>query len=487
MGKVFDSQEKFLNLSLSPQTDLYIMSFQRPRDTKKMRKNGFESPWADEQMMTWVLFPAIIIHYFFFLQPLLWEKGGANFIFPLVFIFSCILVSCGVYYTCSINPCDVHLLSPDDPRRRAHTIVPEDEAENIYCYVCEKAVNKTSKHCKFCRKCITAFDHHCKWLNTCIGEANYRYFLMAVFGLTVTTSVSLALSLAYLVESWVSSDKIETRGVEAWLPISLLATRVVSIMSTVILVPLVAMVYQLTGFHVMLLSKGLTTYDYIVLENKKQKQRRDAAAAHMKKKRDELRNKSMAAFGNVVLSGLDDKKYDAEVKDFLGKQGHDVEKLEAQAREKGLVTSGPGAAGAGAPDEEEVTARDIVLTEAKGKSGGGSAGEETACVDDDDDDDAAKTKNGKANEEGANGKREVRREDVVTRLEGGREYSLDALKQSSNPPPSVVENHRGEASSSTSDTKAKAIASPDDDSDDDGAAAATETSALVRGDETAGV
>ena len=249
------------------------------------------------------------------------DGGGVDIAIPVIFGLSVVFVSVGVYKTCSINPCDVNLLPVNDPRRQSAIAVPKQESPDIYCYVCEKAVSNTSKHCKFCRKCITAFDHHCKWLNTCVGAANYRYFLTAVFGISLTTTVSLALSLAYLVESWVYPDRIEMRGEEGFVAVTLLSTRIVSIISTVLLLPLVAMVYQLAGFHIMLLCKGLTTYDYIVLENKKQKARREKAAVDMKAKRDELRAKSMAAFGNAAFSRLDKNKHDNAVKSHLKSGG----------------------------------------------------------------------------------------------------------------------------------------------------------------------
>lgn len=296
--------------------------------------------------MTWILFPLVIVHYVLFLQPLLWTGEGADITIPIIFGLSLVTVCVGVHMTCSINPCDTNLLPVDDPRRKCVKAVPQDESEDIYCYVCEKAVNKTSKHCKFCRKCITAFDHHCKWLNTCIGVANYRYFVTAVFGITVTTSVSLALSLAYVVESWAYPGRIQTRGEESYMAISLLGTRVVSVISAVFLVPLVAMVYQLAGFHIMLLSEGLTTYEYIIRENKKQKARREKAAAEMKAKRDELRAKSMAAFGNIALSGLNQDTHDNAVKNHLEREGRTMTQLEQQVKAKKAgkdgMTGGPG-------------------------------------------------------------------------------------------------------------------------------------------------
>lgn len=251
--------------------------------------------------MTWVLFPTVMVHFYCFLVPLLWTDMGSQVSIPLLFSLSAVLTSFGVYMTCSTNPCDVNLLSIDDPRRKdghgkERTL---SQADSIYCYVCEKSVHKSSKHCKFCQKCVRSFDHHCKWLNTCIGEANYRYFLMAVTGITVITSISLALSIAYVVESFADGDSIEERGDNAYIFISLLSTKIVSILSVVVLLPLVAMVYQLAGFHVMLITKGLTTYDYIVQENKRQKALRDAKAQALKEQREQARIKTARALEMV--------------------------------------------------------------------------------------------------------------------------------------------------------------------------------------------
>jgi len=70
------------------------------------------------------------------------------------------------------------------------------DMSNRYCYKCLSDVDKRSLHCMFCHKCVLRFDHHCKWLNTCVGKANYPYFLLSVAGITVLTSISLALTIA---------------------------------------------------------------------------------------------------------------------------------------------------------------------------------------------------------------------------------------------------------------------------------------------------
>ena len=135
----------------------------QPRDrTPKVRENGFEKPFAEEQLMTWALFPSVMIHFIAFLQPLLWKDIASQVAIPVVFYVAAVLTSFGVYSTCSINPCDANILPRDHPRRKEkESEGAMTSADSIYCYVCEKGVHKSSKHCKFCQKCVTSFDHHC--------------------------------------------------------------------------------------------------------------------------------------------------------------------------------------------------------------------------------------------------------------------------------------------------------------------------------------
>ena len=100
-----------------------------------------------------------------------------------------------------------------------------------------------------------------------------------------------------------NGDVIEERGSKAFIEISLPSVKIVSIISVVILVPLVAMVYQLAGFHVMLITKGLTTYDYIVQENRKQKARRDAKAQALKEQRQKATRKTAQAMQLMRQNG----------------------------------------------------------------------------------------------------------------------------------------------------------------------------------------
>mmetsp|Transcript_20589 Transcript_20589/g.19928 ORF Transcript_20589/g.19928 Transcript_20589/m.19928 type:complete len:338 (-) Transcript_20589:203-1216(-) len=240
------------------------------------RRSGFQLPLNILQVGTWTLFPIFIIHYFAFLYPLLWNFISVKVIVTLVFLVSTLLALYFGYMVCSIDPADDHLLVES---------VQSTEENPVYCYLCEMTVDCSSKHCRFCDKCVVGFDHHCKWLNTCVGSKNYRYFLSAIGAITVKTSLLLLLSIAFLIEAYAYPERFQSRltevnfeytnlpaGTEAlYLPLD--GVRGILIASCIFYLPLVLLVYQLVGFHSMLVFKGITTYDFIVAEQKRQRDR----------------------------------------------------------------------------------------------------------------------------------------------------------------------------------------------------------------------
>lgn len=137
-------------------------------------------------------------------------------------------------------------------------------ANSVYCYICEVNVNKCSKHCRYCDKCVEGLDHHCKWLNTCVGTKNYKFFLAVLAGVTLTTTISVTLTIAYLVEIFAYAANFDERiarlnggsrepdALKYQAAIPSAGVKGVLIASTAILFPLVTLVYQLVGFHIML-------------------------------------------------------------------------------------------------------------------------------------------------------------------------------------------------------------------------------------------
>ncbi|KAJ7523078.1 hypothetical protein O6H91_18G036500 [Diphasiastrum complanatum] len=100
-----------------------------------------------------------------------------------------------------------------------HSVIEDDI---LFCTLCNAEVRKYSKHCRSCDKCVDGFDHHCRWLNNCVGKKNYLTFISLM-----ATSLTLG------------------------------SCTVVSLLGTV---PL----GELFFFHILLMRKGITTYEYVV-------------------------------------------------------------------------------------------------------------------------------------------------------------------------------------------------------------------------------
>lgn len=149
---------------------------------EEKRRNGIERPWHWLQIATWALYPVILLHYFAFLLPLLWNHTADQVIITLFFCIASVCAAVAAYATCTIDPADDAIVDTSVQTCFNHRKNPgsdENKSQNsaeakIYCYYCEIHVFESSKHCRFCNKCVQRFDHHCKWLNTCVGSKNYR-------------------------------------------------------------------------------------------------------------------------------------------------------------------------------------------------------------------------------------------------------------------------------------------------------------------------
>ncbi|XP_061368023.1 probable protein S-acyltransferase 22 [Gastrolobium bilobum] len=135
----------------------------------------------------------------------------------------------------------------------------------FYCSLCEVEVFKYSKHCRVCDKCVDHFDHHCRWLNNCIGKKNYRQFFtlmvaaMLLFILQWSTGI-LVLIRCFLERKQFPVDITSKLGSSFSLVPFVIVVSVCSILAMIATLP----VAQLFFFHVLLIKKGLSTYDYII-------------------------------------------------------------------------------------------------------------------------------------------------------------------------------------------------------------------------------
>ncbi|ESW29846.1 hypothetical protein PHAVU_002G103600 [Phaseolus vulgaris] len=135
----------------------------------------------------------------------------------------------------------------------------------FFCSLCEVEVFKYSKHCRVCDKCVDHFDHHCRWLNNCIGKKNYRQFFalmvaaMLLFILQWLTGI-LVLICCFVKRKQFSVDISSKLGTSFSLVPFVLVVSICTILAMIATLPVV----QLFFFHILLIKKGLSTYDYII-------------------------------------------------------------------------------------------------------------------------------------------------------------------------------------------------------------------------------
>ncbi|KAF7123660.1 hypothetical protein RHSIM_Rhsim12G0077800 [Rhododendron simsii] len=171
-----------------------------------------------------------------------------------------VFMPCAFFYNC---------LSP--PEESSEQQLSEDGM--FYCSLCEVEVFKNSKHCRVCDKCVDNFDHHCRWLNNCIGKRNYRQFfiLMASSLLLLILQWStgiLVMVCCFLERKKFSADITSKLGSSfTVIPFSI-AVAVCTILAMIATLPLA----QLFFFHILLIRKGISTYDYIIALREQEQQ-----------------------------------------------------------------------------------------------------------------------------------------------------------------------------------------------------------------------
>ncbi|GAB4840067.1 Probable protein S-acyltransferase 22 [Ancistrocladus abbreviatus] len=135
----------------------------------------------------------------------------------------------------------------------------------FYCSLCEVEVFKYSKHCRVCDKCVDCFDHHCRWLNNCIGKKNYRkFFTLMVFSLLLlilqwSTGI-LVMVCCFIDRKRFAVDITSKLGSSFSIVPFVIVVAVCTILAMIATLPLA----QLFCFHILLVKKGISTYDYII-------------------------------------------------------------------------------------------------------------------------------------------------------------------------------------------------------------------------------
>ncbi|KAJ1420629.1 Palmitoyltransferase, DHHC domain [Sesbania bispinosa] len=170
------------------------------------------------------------------------------------------------------NSCDVIggifciLFSHEDCRKQEATTDEQGGGEDaLFCTLCNAEVRKFSKHCRSCDKCVDGFDHHCRWLNNCVGQKNYSSFIVlmafSLAWLVIEAGVGIAVLVRFFVNKrGMESEIIDRLGNGFSRPPFAVVVAVCTAVSVLACVPL----SELFFFHMILIRKGITTYEYVV-------------------------------------------------------------------------------------------------------------------------------------------------------------------------------------------------------------------------------
>ncbi|XP_042495929.1 probable protein S-acyltransferase 19 [Macadamia integrifolia] len=135
----------------------------------------------------------------------------------------------------------------------------------LFCTLCNAEVRKYSKHCRSCDKCVDGFDHHCRWLNNCVGRKNYVTFICLMATSLIWLVIEAGVGIAVFVRCFVDKGNMENQIIDrlgngfSRAPFAAVVA-VCTVVSLLACLPL----GELFFFHMILIRKGITTYEYVV-------------------------------------------------------------------------------------------------------------------------------------------------------------------------------------------------------------------------------
>ncbi|XP_044484621.1 probable protein S-acyltransferase 19 isoform X2 [Mangifera indica] len=149
--------------------------------------------------------------------------------------------------------------------RKEEEAAEQQGDDALFCTLCNAEVRKFSKHCRSCDKCVDGFDHHCRWLNNCVGHKNYMTFILLMAISLVWLVIEAGVGIAVLVRCFVNKKGMETEIVDRLgNGFSRAPFAVVVFICTGVSILACLPLSELFFFHIILIRKGITTYEYVV-------------------------------------------------------------------------------------------------------------------------------------------------------------------------------------------------------------------------------
>lgn len=263
------------------------------------RRNGLSPPYNAAQISSWIFLLATVAHFAIFIAPIL----PFEVVLPVSICFYLVVFSV-VYFgfrAITIDSMDVHLKKTLLEERNGilktegkfldfcygvcnnknhNHNAGKDGEETKQCWICDTQVAEHSMHCKYCNKCVSKFDHHCLWLNTCVGEHNYRDFFRVMLAISLMQIIHFGISVYLVVDIFLGGPS-EDRA-DDWLGVSgdntHIAIAVVLLVFIFFDISSLILLFQLIAFHVHLQKERITTYQFIIQDSQK---RRDKAKLSM--------------------------------------------------------------------------------------------------------------------------------------------------------------------------------------------------------------
>lgn len=272
----------------------------------KRRKNGFEWPLHQLQILSWVVFGVDVLLFACVGLPLLETWASRIGIGVSFFLSTVALVTFAVLATVC-NPGEV-----PPPGK-----IPNPRMDRI-CSECNIVVSERTKHCFSCNKCVDTFDHHCMWLNNCVGAKNYWWFMGAITSAAIMTGICVGTCSYIFVSAFIDPEEsFDARFHEFAATLSLPWELFVTLLGllAMINVPLFMLDVQLLVLHIFLISQNLTTYDYIMGKQEAASNQKRDEESGLKKGRRRLVKKLPRWMDWIVFSRCGKKRRKRRRKD----------------------------------------------------------------------------------------------------------------------------------------------------------------------------